>query len=847
MRAKGNAVAAVLITLGGLASAAGARGAEPAASQVDPFVARPRVIVMTDIANEPDDQMSMVRFLLYSNGFDVEGLVATTSTWMKKTVRPDVIHSVLDAYEKVQPNLLAHAPGYPTAAALRAVVVPGQPAYGLAAVGAGKTSRGAELILQAAQKADARPLWILGWGGTNTLAQALLDARATRTPAEVEAIVAKLRVYTISDQDDAGPWLRREFPALHYVAMPSTQDGEEYYLATWTGISGDRFYRNAPGADFTTFTDEWVNANIRSKEPLGKLYPFPCCIHEGDTPSFLGLIDNGLASAMSPAYGGWGGRYVWRRPSGESRPFWTQGGDSYPGQDSSRDTVAGVDGQTYTSDPATIWRWRTAFQNDFAARMDWTTRDARHANHNPKVVVNGRAGTEPLVLEAQVGTPLTLDAAGTSDPDGDVLKFEWLFYPEAGSGIPGQPVLIRRRPPAAAAGAAGIPSAPAGGPPALPPRVVIENATLSRATVVPKVEGIAHLILAVEDGGSPHLTSYRRVILKMKAAVAEAPPTAAYRAEDLGRTVRLTDTRRDVVVSIAPSRGNVAFDMRVKGQAVLHFPVASLDDPRAGRFGIPFLGPWANRLDEQAFYANGRRYAFDMELGNVTGAIPIHGFLANAEWKVIEARADGESAWVTSRLEFFRNPAWMKQFPFAHTLDITHRLHDGALEVHTRIENLGLEPMPVSIGFHPYFSLTDSPRDEWTIGVGARTQWLLAENKVPTGETRPIERLFPDPRAAALKDYRLDDVFTDLVRDAQGRAVMSMKGRSQRLDVELGPNYRAVVIFAPGPDRPFVCFEPMAGITNAMNAAHKGLYKELQTIPAGGTWEESFWVRPSGF
>jgi aldose 1-epimerase len=90
-------------------------------------------------------------------------------------------------------------------------------------------------------------------------------------------------------------------------------------------------------------------------------------------------------------------------------------------------------------------------------------------------------------------------------------------------------------------------------------------------------------------------------------------------------------------------------------------------------------------------------------------------------------------------------------------------------------------------------------------------------------------------------------VFTDLVRDAQGRAVMSMKGRSQRLDVELGPNYRAVVIFSPGPDRPFVCFEPMAGITNAMNAAHKGLYKELQTIPAGGTWEESFWVRPSGF
>ena len=269
------------------------------------------------------------------------------------------------------------------------MVVTGQTAYGMAAVGEGKSSAGSELLLRAAEKADPRPLWVLAWGGTNTLAQALADARRTRTPAQLGAIVSKLRVYAISDQDDAGPWLRREFEALRYVAMPSTQDGEEYYLATWTGISGDRFYRNAPGADFTTFSDEWVNANVRAKGPLGKLYPYPCCIHEGDTPSFLGLIDNGLASAMSPAFGGWGGRYVWRQPRGEPRPFWTQGGDSYPGNDSSRDTVT-VEGRAYTSDQATIWRWRTAFQNDFAARMDWTIAERAQANHNPTVVVNGR-------------------------------------------------------------------------------------------------------------------------------------------------------------------------------------------------------------------------------------------------------------------------------------------------------------------------------------------------------------------------------------------------------------------------------------------------------------------------
>jgi hypothetical protein len=303
------------------------------------------------------------------------------------------------------------------------------------------------------------------------------------------------------------------------VATPSTHDGEQYYLATWTGISGDRFYRNAPGADFTTFSDEWVSANVRTQGPLGKLYPYPCCIHEGDTPSFLGLIDNGLASAMSPAFGGWGGRYVWRQPSGEPRPFWTQGGDSYPGRDSSRDTVAGSDGKEYTSDQATIWRWRTAFQHDFAARMAWTIRDAGAANHNPSIVVNGRPGTEPLVLEAQVGAPVVLDAMGTKDPDGDRLTFSWFFYPEAATGIPGQPVAIRRRPGAAGAGTpgeGGIPSAPAGGPRQPAQRVELQDANGPRVTVVPKVAGIAHVILAVEDAGTPSLTSYRRVILNMK-------------------------------------------------------------------------------------------------------------------------------------------------------------------------------------------------------------------------------------------------------------------------------------------------------------------------------------------
>ncbi|MGB2716164.1 MAG: aldose 1-epimerase [Vicinamibacterales bacterium] len=359
---------------------------------------------------------------------------------------------------------------------------------------------------------------------------------------------------------------------------------------------------------------------------------------------------------------------------------------------------------------------------------------------------------------------------------------------------------------------------------------------------------------------TPKLTAFW-----LLTALGLAAPTASfqqYSARQHGDVVELRDAKNDVSVSIVPSVGNIAFDMTVKGQKILRWPYASVEEFKAkpSMMGIPFMAPWANRLDEQAFYANGQRYPFDMELGNVRGAIPIHGFLTtNDRWRVVETKAEGSSARVTSRLEFFRNPKWMKQFPFAHTIDMTYRLEDGVLAVTTRIENMSGEPMPVSIGYHPYFQLTDSTRDEWTVSLGAKTQWLLAPNKVPTGETQPIETVFPDPKSIALKDVDLDHVFGDLVRDGSGSAIMSVRGKSQRLDVVVGKNYRAMVVYAPKPavgsqnpnaspaNRNFICFEPMAAITNAMNMAHKGLYKELQSIPPGGVWTESFWIRPFGF
>jgi hypothetical protein len=456
---------------------------------------------MSDIGNEPDDQMSLVRLLLYSNEIDIEALIASTSTWQKSATHPETMRSLIRAYGQVRSNLLLHAKGWPAAEDLDRRVFTGQPGYGMSATGEGKMSEGAEAILRSADRADDRPLWICVWGGANTLAQALLQARATRTPAELDRLVARLRVYSISDQDDAGPWLRREFPKLFYIVQPSTQSGDEYYYATWTGISGDAYYRNGLGADLTTVTNEWLDANIRSKGPLGKVYPRFAFIMEGDTPSFLGLIDNGLASWRRPDWGGWGGRYIYRQPRGETHAIWTQGGDMF-GRVTSQDTVVGAGGRTYVSDQATIWRWREAFQNDFAARMTWSVADYAHGNHNPVIEVNGTTGTAPLLLDAVVGQPLKLDAGRTRDPDGQSLHFAWFHYPEAGS---------------TGATLAAVEIAAADTPVAIvTPTATCRPNWLNRPGAC--AAGTAHLILAVTDEGTPRLTSYRRVILNIRAA-----------------------------------------------------------------------------------------------------------------------------------------------------------------------------------------------------------------------------------------------------------------------------------------------------------------------------------------
>lgn len=445
---------------------------------------KPRVFVLTDIENEPDDAMSLVRFLVYANHFAVEGLVATTSVHQPNRVAPERIREIVAAYGQVRDNLEKHERGYPTAAQLLAVVAEGRRDFGMKAVGAGMDSAGSELLIRAADREDPRPLWVPVWGGPNVLAQALWKVRATRSPAALEQFVANLRVYAISDQDDSGPWLRRTFPTLFTIVSPGLHAGGAYHHATWSGISGDKFHGRFTGADFTSVDNPWLDRHIRSKGPLGAQHPRTTFLMEGDTPSFLNLIANGLADPERPDWGGWGGRYEYYTPrlqkwfhEPETRPFWSDAVDE----------VLGVDGHWHTSNHATIWRWRAAFQNDFAARMDWTIKPYAEANH-PPVVKLGHAAR----LEAKPGERVNLSAAGTTDPDGDALSYAWFYYPEPGTfstsnARSGQPLVIE---------GADKPEAWF----SVPTTRVLRNGTM-------------HIILAVTDRGSPPLTRYARVIV----------------------------------------------------------------------------------------------------------------------------------------------------------------------------------------------------------------------------------------------------------------------------------------------------------------------------------------------
>lgn len=394
-----------------------------------------RLIVLTDIGAEADDTESTVRLLLYSDEIDVQGLIATTSIW-RPSPEPELIREVIRAYSKVHPNLVKHDPAFPPASSLQSLVKAGIAEYGMKGVGAGKDSQGSEWIIHTLEQNDPRPLWIAVWGGPNTLAQALYKLRATKTADELDRLVAKLRIYTISDQDDSGPWIRKNFPKLFYIVSP----GGDYGASTWQGIN-----IFVPGIDNSSISNQWLATHIQQGHgPLGAAYPDVAYGMEGDTPSWLGLIPNGLNDMEHPNWGSWGGRYELYQPSvpitdpktfiggvaipQETRPIWTNAVDNYtPPVHGDFGRAIHPGDKSFEDYKVTLWRWRDDFQNDFAARMEWATKPYREANHPPVIVMD-----QPDAITVQSGQHFGLSAHAT-DPDGDSLTYYWFQYPEAGT------------------------------------------------------------------------------------------------------------------------------------------------------------------------------------------------------------------------------------------------------------------------------------------------------------------------------------------------------------------------------------------------------------------------------
>ncbi|CAI6091828.1 unnamed protein product [Clonostachys chloroleuca] len=446
-----------------------------------------RLFVLTDMSNEPDDQMSFVRLLTYANEIDIRGIAATTSTWLRNKTDPETIREVIGGYGEVLANLNANVPNdasYPSKDELLSKVSVGHSVYGLASLKL-PLSGAAEALVKATDDAKADdPLWVSVWGGAAVLAEALNHVSKTREKEGIELFVSKLRVYSISDQDDAGAWIRTNYPDLFMVV--SLHGFNEYTRATWNGISGEEYrHFDKGGPETSLVSNAWLEKNIRIGA-LGAHYLNWTFIMEGDTPAFLTLIQNGLGDVEHPDWGSWGGRYTLADASGSHQVY-----------ADCTDYVQGANGEAFISSFATIWRWRQDYQYDFAARMQWTINsDYSKNNHQPVTVVNGTCGPSALELDFVKGTEVVLDASNSWDPDGDGLSFEWFHYREAGTrGLEGfniplisQDVKITK---------------------------LNDQGSIVSLDVVKSTKPL-HIILAIRDDHDMALVTYRRIILSAK-------------------------------------------------------------------------------------------------------------------------------------------------------------------------------------------------------------------------------------------------------------------------------------------------------------------------------------------
>ena len=444
---------------------------------------RQRIMILSDIGDlaEPDDTQSFIRFLLYSNEFDIEGIIGTGSKYGPSRGDVAYFEKLIDVYGQVRNNLLLHSSGYPTVNHLKSVLRHGQRGIvGMDGVGNGKNTAGSDLIIEALLKEDARPLWISIWGGTGTLAQALWDVKYNKglNDSEIDLLISKIRVYDIAGQDNAGGWIAKTFPAIFYIRS-SVQ---------FLGFAQGHVTRSQ-GGNLSVADDDWFNANIMGYGLLGSHYPGRKYMYEGDTPAFLFLYQNGLSDPGKVDYGGWGGRFKKDKVMNANEFSHTKVDESkfynfFIYNDAADQWC--YDGAKYNDVYCPLFRWREEYQNDFAARNRWTTLSYSEANHNPVLVVDGDSTKNILYRKVSPGTNYYFDAKGSSDPDGDSLSFEWFYYKEPGS-YKGNINMTD----------------------SMSQRVTIHIPNDAAGTEI-------HLILKVRDNGTPNLFSYRRIVCSVE-------------------------------------------------------------------------------------------------------------------------------------------------------------------------------------------------------------------------------------------------------------------------------------------------------------------------------------------
>lgn len=420
---------------------------------------KPRVINTTDLGADPDDRQSMVRQLVSANEFDIEGLIVSTGCWRKTQSNTDMLDELVNAYAEVYENLSVHAAGFPTPEYLKSISIMGQTGYGMSDVGNGKDSPGSNLIIASVDKDDPRPLWVMGWGGMNIAAQAIWKVKETRSPDELNKFLKKLRLFDILGQDDAGAWIAKNFPDVFYIRATAVYG--------WQPPKNGDYQRN----------------DIQSHGPLGAVYPDTKWETEGDTPSFMHVYPNGLNNPDQIDQGGWGGRFSFDKVKGirsmsEVKKIREDGETQYDPYFMYGNTAEGSEA---------ISRWSEGYNNDFAARMDWSiTSYYDKANHHPIAVLNGDKSKEVLTTNVITGSAVELSAASSSDPDGNSLTYSWTFYNE--------------------------PSSYNGSV------TVLNSSSQTAKVIIPKdaVGKNIHIILEIHDDGAPNLYAYRRMILNVQ-------------------------------------------------------------------------------------------------------------------------------------------------------------------------------------------------------------------------------------------------------------------------------------------------------------------------------------------